>query len=136
MRRYLLDSGSANDYVHRRAGVYTRAQARRAAGDKIGIGTPVLGELLGGLELSATRDRNRPRMMHQLASLSLWLFDKAAALEYARIYAMIRRAGALIQQIDMQIAAIAFSLGNCAVITKDSDFGAVPGLDVEDWSNS
>jgi len=26
------------------------------------------------------------------------------------------------------------TLGNCTVVTKDSDFRAVPGLTVEDWS--
>jgi tRNA(fMet)-specific endonuclease VapC len=36
------------------------------------------------------------------------------------------------QQIDIQIAAIALSLGNCTV-SADSDLAAVPGLTVEDW---
>ena len=35
---------------------------------------------------------------------------------------------------DIQIAAIALSLGNCVVVSKDSDLRAVPGLAVEDWS--
>jgi tRNA(fMet)-specific endonuclease VapC len=38
------------------------------------------------------------------------------------------------QQIDVQIAAVALSLGNCTVVTKDSDLSAIPGLDVEDWT--
>ena len=38
------------------------------------------------------------------------------------------------QQIDIQIAAIAFALGNCVVVSKDGDLRAVPGLTVEDWS--
>jgi tRNA(fMet)-specific endonuclease VapC len=36
--------------------------------------------------------------------------------------------------IDVQIAAIALTLGNCTVVTKDSDFAAIPGLAIEDWS--
>jgi tRNA(fMet)-specific endonuclease VapC len=32
------------------------------------------------------------------------------------------------------IAAIAFTLGNCTVVTKDSDFSAIPGLTVENWA--
>jgi tRNA(fMet)-specific endonuclease VapC len=35
------------------------------------------------------------------------------------------------QQIDIQIAAIALSLGNCTVLSADSDLTAVPGLTVE-----
>ena len=38
------------------------------------------------------------------------------------------------QQIDIQIAAIALTLGRCTVVTKDTDFSAIPGLDVEDWT--
>ena len=35
---------------------------------------------------------------------------------------------------DLQIAAIALTLGDCVVVSKDSDLRAVPGLTVEDWS--
>ncbi len=38
------------------------------------------------------------------------------------------------QQVDIQIAAIALTLGHCTVVTKDQDFQAIPGLGVEDWS--
>lgn len=37
------------------------------------------------------------------------------------------------QVIDVMLAAIAFSLGNCTVVTTDSDLTAVPGLAVESW---
>jgi tRNA(fMet)-specific endonuclease VapC len=39
------------------------------------------------------------------------------------------------QQIDIQIAAIALSLGNCTVVTADSDLAAIPGLRVENWAS-
>ena len=35
--------------------------------------------------------------------------------------------------MDIQIAAVALTLGNCTLVTKDSDFAAIPGLTVEDW---
>jgi tRNA(fMet)-specific endonuclease VapC len=38
------------------------------------------------------------------------------------------------QQIDIMIAAIAFSLGDCSVVSADSDLAAVPGLTVENWA--
>jgi tRNA(fMet)-specific endonuclease VapC len=37
------------------------------------------------------------------------------------------------QKIDLMIAAIALTLGNCTVVTTDSDLTAVPGLTVENW---
>ena len=37
------------------------------------------------------------------------------------------------QAIDLQIAAIALSLGDCTVVSTDTDLSAVPGLSVESW---
>jgi predicted nucleic acid-binding protein len=71
MRRYLLDTGSASDYIHHRSAVRGRAQLQKAAGDRIGICTPVLGELWAGIELSATRQKNRTRLVRELPSLRI-----------------------------------------------------------------
>jgi hypothetical protein len=38
------------------------------------------------------------------------------------------------QQIDIQVAAITFVLGDCTVVSGDGDLNAVPGLTVENWS--
>ena len=39
------------------------------------------------------------------------------------------------QQIDMQIGAIARTLPNCVVVTKDNDLAAIPGITVENWAS-
>ena len=134
MTRFLLDSGIANDFVHRRSSVSQRADEERHKGNRIGIGTPVLGELLAGLGGSASRERNLQRVRHALSRLILWPFDRAAAEEYGRIFTELRERGRPMQQIDIQIAAIARSLGNTTVLTTDSDLAAVPGLAVENWA--
>jgi tRNA(fMet)-specific endonuclease VapC len=133
-RRYLLDSGPAGDCIFRRRGVFERAREARSRGAKIGIGTPVLGELVGGVEASATREENWPTLCRGLATFILWPYDAAAAWEYGRLFAELRRIGRPMQQIDIQIAAIALTLGNCTVVTSDSDLAAVPGLSTEDWA--
>jgi tRNA(fMet)-specific endonuclease VapC len=69
-----------------------------------------------------------------LATFILWPYDAAAAWEYGRLFAELRRIGRPMQQIDIQIAAIALTLGNCTVVTSDSDLAAVPGLSTEDWA--
>ena len=99
-------------------------------GDVIGLATPVLGELIAGIEGSASREPNLTRVWHAIQRLRLWSFDKAAAEEFGRLWAELKRRGRPMQQI----AAIAISLGNTVVVTKDSDFAAVPGLDIVDWS--
>ena len=130
-RRYLLDSGPAFDAIFRRRGVHERVREARSRGAKIGIGVPVLGEIIGGVEASATRDENWDVARHGLATFILWPFDRAAAYEYGRLYAALKRIGRPMQQIDIQIAAIALTLGNCTVVSADSDLAAVPGLTVE-----
>jgi tRNA(fMet)-specific endonuclease VapC len=64
----------------------------------------------------------------------VWPFDLAAAKEFGRLQAFLRRTGRPMQEIDVMIAAIALTLGNCTVVTSDSDLLAVPGLAVENWT--
>src|SRR3712207_4956852 len=82
MRRFLLDSGIASDYINRRRGVFERARVEVSRGNRIGIGIPVLAELVAGIERSSSRDRNLQRLRHVLPTLKLWPFDEDAAFEY------------------------------------------------------
>jgi tRNA(fMet)-specific endonuclease VapC len=45
MRRFLLDTGIAGDFINRRRGIYERARHEVAQGNRVGIGIPVLAEL-------------------------------------------------------------------------------------------
>ena len=92
------------------------------------------GVIWSGIELSASRDRNVDRLKHALARLRIWPFEVKAGEIYGRLYAELRRMGRPMQVIDIQIAAIALCLGNCTVVSKDSDLSAVPGLNVENWA--
>lgn len=134
MRKYLLDTGIASDYINRRGAVLQKVRAASARGDRVGVGTPVPGELIAGIELSQSRDRNFDRLRHDLGTLVVWPYDYGAAHYFGSIFAHLRRIGRPMQQVDIQIAAIALTLGNCTVVTKDRDFEAIPELDVEDWS--
>jgi tRNA(fMet)-specific endonuclease VapC len=100
----------------------------------IGTCTPVLGELHHGFENSDSRDRNRQQLLVALPALVIWPYDVRAAAEYGRIQAELQRRGRPMQQIDVQIAAIAKLLPGCIVVSMDSDMFRVPGLAVEDWT--
>lgn len=134
MRRYLLDTGRAQDFVNRRHGVLERADVERHRGSRIGICVPVLGELWAGIEGSVSRERNMHKLRHALSRLLVWPYTNEAAATFGRIFAELRRIGRPMQQIDIQIAAIALTLGNCTVISADTDLPAVPGLTVENWA--
>lgn len=90
--------------------------------------------MLAGIGGSQSRDRNLTRLRHALSRLALWPYDRTAAEEYGRVFAELRRIGRPMQQIDIQVAAIAFSLGSTTVVSADSDLAAVPGLKVENWA--
>jgi tRNA(fMet)-specific endonuclease VapC len=134
MTRFLLDTGIAGDFINNRGVVRQRALDEVRRGNRIGIGVPVLAELYFGVENSATRDRNLWLLRAALRYFTIWPFTNDAAEEYGRLAAELRRVGRTMQQIDIQIPAIALTLGNCTVVTSDSDLAAVPGLTVENWA--
>src|SRR5437773_42604 len=134
MRRYLLDTNIAGDFIEKRGKSPERAGEVRRKGGRIGIGIPVLAELYYGVEFSASRDKNLQRLPQALSGLTVWPFDEKAAAEFGRLRAELRRRGRPMQVIDIMIAATALCLGNCTVVSSDSDLNAVPGLTVENWS--
>src|SRR5262245_21668923 len=134
MRRYLLDTNMAGDFIDKRGQVPERARDARQQGHRLGIGIPVLAELYYGVEFSASRDRNLQRLERALSGLRIWPFDEKAAAEFGRLRAELRRRGRPMQVVDIMIAAISMSLGNCTVVSADSDLLAVPGLTVENWN--
>jgi hypothetical protein len=81
-RRYLLDTGPAFDFLFRRRGVDVRVEeVRRRGGAKVGIGMPVLAEVVGGLLASDSREASWDIARRSLGKLVCWPFDKTAAYE-------------------------------------------------------
>ncbi|HUY34297.1 MAG TPA: type II toxin-antitoxin system VapC family toxin [Pirellulales bacterium] len=134
MNRYLLDTGIMSDFINHRKGVDVEVREARRRGARIGTCMPVVGELFYGVEASATRGANLPRLKRALSGIICWPFDRLAAEEFGRLAAELKRLGRPMQQIDVQIAAIALNLSNCTVVSADSDLAAVPKLMVENWA--
>ena len=132
--RYLLDTGIAQEFIGRNAKVVQRVDGARHAGNRIGICTSVLGELWSGVEGSISHDRNLHRLRLALSRLVVWPYTNEAAEQFGPVFAELRRIGRPMQQIDIMVAAIAFALGNCTVVSKDTDLAATPGLVVENWA--
>lgn len=133
VKRILLDSNAITSLMGNRQPVTHRVEAARRKGIRIGTCEPVVAEILAGIERSVTRDENLVRFRRCLSGLSCWPLDRAASEIYGRLAAELRRTGRPMQTIDMMLAAIALSLGDCTVVTTDSDLSAIPGLSVENW---
>jgi len=71
VRRFILDTGIAGLYLDRRRGVFERAAAEVAKGNRVGIAAPILGELAFRAEGSPQRDRNLLRLRQALDAFSL-----------------------------------------------------------------
>jgi tRNA(fMet)-specific endonuclease VapC len=134
MTRYLLDTYMVGHFIDHRRGVDERARDARARGTVIVTCMPVVAELFYGVEFSASREINRPRLIRGLSRIRCWPFDRNAAEDYGKLAAELRRIGRPMQQIDIMVAAVARSLGNCTVVSDDSDLAAIPGLTVENWA--
>jgi tRNA(fMet)-specific endonuclease VapC len=120
-------------HLDRKRGVFERAVAEVARGNRVGIAAPVLAELACRAEGSPQRERNLLRLRQALDARKLWLVDTAAAFEYGGLAFELKTIGRPMGQNDIMIAAIALSLGNTTVVTMDTDLAAIPGLTVENW---
>ncbi len=93
MRRYLLDSGIASDFIHRRNGVESRVGDAALRGHIVGICVPVLGELWAGVEVQrhpGPELRSNETCTYPTAGLAV----RAEGAEiYGRLYAELRRKG-------------------------------------------
>jgi len=69
-------------------------------------------------------------LIRTLNEVYKWPFEEEAAKQFGRIRHELRSSGRIMQIVDIQLAAIAFAMGNCTVVSKDSDLSAVPGLQV------
>lgn len=136
MKRYLLDSNAVSDYIFRRRGVFEKAENARSRGSKIGTCHAVVAELLGGIEHSSSREPNLVIVNRTLSRFRMRPMTLEVAREYARLYAAMRKSGNAIQVVDLIAGATARTLGNCTVVSSDSDLKRVPGLSVENWADS
>ena len=69
MKRLMLDTGIAGDYVFRRKNVYERVRQSADRGLKIGIAMPAIGELYAGVEQSRSREINLDKLKRNLHGL-------------------------------------------------------------------
>ncbi|MBI3823826.1 MAG: type II toxin-antitoxin system VapC family toxin [Planctomycetes bacterium] len=134
MTRFLLDTGIAGLYLDRKRGVFERAEAEVAKGNRVGIAAAVLAELAYRAEGSPKRERNLAALRQALSVWKLWLPDTETAFEYGRIALELKKLGRPIGQNDIWIAATARVLGNIRVVTMDADLAVVPGLTIENWA--
>lgn len=128
--KYMLDTNicvyaiqGGNEHLDRRFG-------ECEAGDLV-MSAVTLGELETWFAKSGDQDGARRDAAPVFADVVVMPFDDAAARVFGRIQAA---APSRRNAYDRQIAAQAISLGLVVVTNNEKDFGAIPGIAIENWT--
>lgn len=132
MKRYLLDTNHLSAYLDRNGGLQGRVDAGLVTGDRFGIALPVLCEYRAGIAVGSRFQRNLARLTAAMGIFRLWPADQHTAVEFGNLFQELRRAGRMLSQFDLLIAAMARQHG-LTLLTADRDFQVVPRLAVENW---
>ena len=130
MTSYVLDTNHVSAIFQKHKPLIEKISV--ATGSDFGIALPSVGELWFMVFNSARIRTNAADMEAVLAGFRQWGFTPAAAKEFGGIKAELRRAGRMIPDVDIQIAAVART-EHLIVLTADKHFDAIPGLTVENW---
>ena len=130
MMRYLLDTNHVSAALKRNRLLLDRLNAATDA--DFGIAIPAIGELWFMVYNSARIAENSNDLREALQDYRRWPFNSSAAMEFGKIKAELRRLGRPIQDVDVQIAAIARTK-KLTVLSDDAGFRFIAGLSTENW---
>lgn len=105
--------------------------ARMAAAGTVVLPVTVLGELEAAFELGR-RGRENRRMLAELLDeefVSVWPATASVARHYGQLFAQLKRAGTPVPVNDVWIAAVTIDCSG-ELLTFDTDYGRIPGLNV------
>jgi tRNA(fMet)-specific endonuclease VapC len=130
MTRYLLDTNHASLLLRRIPQITDRV--RTAVDVELFLCRPSVAELWFMIFKGAKVDANRAELEVFLRDFRHVEFDAAAAVEFGRIKAHVRKIGKPMPDVDIQIAAIA-RVNNLVLLTDDAHFNSVPGMTLQNW---
>jgi len=110
--------------------------ANAATSDRVITCPIVRGEILFGIERLPQGSRRTllaDKARRLFAAVSCEGVPEAAGDHYARLKVDCQRKGLVLDENDLWIAATTMSLA-AALVSSDTDFGRVDGLDVVDWT--
>jgi len=112
--------------------VEVRRRLQEMSPDDLAISSIAIAELWFGAEKSDNPPRKREAWTKFLEPYSVLPFDRAAALEHARLRYLLRHSP--IGERDLLVASVASANGLGVVTNNLAEFQRVPGLEVADWS--
>lgn len=101
--------------------------------DELAVSTITLFELETGLRKLKGAQTRRRQLEAFVQVTRVWEFDRAAAIESAKVCASLESKGKPIGPLDNQIAGVALAHNATLVTHNLREFSRVPKLLVEDW---
>jgi predicted nucleic acid-binding protein len=132
MADYLLDNNHLGAAIRKVSVVRDRINRARAAGHRFGTCIPAVCELEVGIQQTAAPADYYRRWSRLLEKVRLWPTDLATAKIYGALYHKLRRAGRVMSQVDLMLAAMALQR-SLTLLTTDRDFEAFPDVKTENW---
>jgi tRNA(fMet)-specific endonuclease VapC len=132
MTDYLLDANHLSPIVTIEHPLRQKIITQLQAGDTFSIAAPVLSEFLYGISLLPRAERNLREWERMKADFIYYSIDQNDAEQSARLRLTLRQQGWQLGLIDAMIAVIAVR-NNLILLTNDKDFGAIVGLQQENW---
>lgn len=135
MPRFMLDTDTCS-YIMKRSHDGLLKRLSRIQVRDVCISVITKSELLFGVEISPRRKQDEAALDAFLRYVEVLGFSDEAASHYAKIRAYLKTRGTMIGANDLFIAAHARSLGLTLVTNNTSEFGRVPHLAVENWTEA
>jgi tRNA(fMet)-specific endonuclease VapC len=133
MPRYMLDTDISSYIMNRASASAIRRLEACAVGD-VCVSAITRSELMYGVEVSPRRAKDQRSLDIFLEHIEVLDYPSEAANDYAQIRAHLKIRGKIIGANDMLIAAHARCLGLTLVRNNTREFGRVPGLKIENWT--
>jgi tRNA(fMet)-specific endonuclease VapC len=132
MAVYLLDNNHLGAAIRKVSVVRDRINQARAKGHRFGTCVPAVCELEVGIQQTAAPAEYYRRWARFQQRVSIWPMDLATAKIYGSLYHELRRAGRVMSQVDLILAALALQR-SLTLLTSDRDFEAFPDVRTENW---
>ena len=129
----MLDTDTCS-YIMKRSNDAVLKRLRKVPPADVCMSSITKAELMYGVEVSPRRVKDAAALTAFLPYVSTLDFPDAAAADYAKIRAHLKKSGTMIGANDLLIAAHARSLGLVLVTNNTREFGRVPGLTIENWT--
>jgi len=132
MSNYLLDCNHLSAAIRKSSTLRDRIHQSRRSGHRFISLHAVLCELEVGIQQTGEPKEYRRRLNSLLKHVRLWPLDAETARHYGQVFIELRRAGRVLSQVDIMLAALARQ-HKLIMLSTDRDFEALPDLTVENW---